>query len=351
MLDLSRRPRGSGTAFVESLTSVVRRLAEGDVRTPPALIDIYLAAWRPQGREPDLPTFIASSLTESVNGTSALTQAIVACLSEVMNVPDLAAGTFLAAAGELFVARDFRVRRAWCPRCVAEPFPFDRLLWTLREMRSCPEHQILLVSAPSCGHRHQPLHPGANVSHCSECTTPLADAEEVAAETTTLERALIDILAWLQTGGAITRAAIAGGVSALLRERDITGPMLSRAIGVSRMAVTALVTSGSAPSLTTFARVVAFGGWTLSDLLSRGNLALPSPVRTTPPAAARRDLAALERVLSSELLLPEDERRDLAAIGAEVGVGPRYARNRLPELTRPWTEQGLRRRGRRRRVA
>lgn len=340
------RPRGVGTPFVESLTSIVRRLAEWDARTVAVLLEVYVtAALRQTGRA--VPRFIPGSLTEAVNGSTTLTAVMVDGLAAAFDLVDLSRTTLLATAGELFSRRDFREVRAWCPLCLAED-GHDQLIWAFTGVTVCVRHHARLVTRARCGHAHRPWARGASTTECASCGRALSDVDVIEAPVDAMTAAYVQVITWLQSGRAITRGALAAGLQTLVAAGDISPTELARCTHLSIHTIGALRSGRTAPQLGSVTAILAHTPYRLENLLSLGAVEPAAPRRSGRPRTARRELAELERILRSEALLPRERRRSLAQIGAVVGVGPRYASQHFPDLVTPWSDPATRRWGRRR---
>ncbi len=338
-------PRRLGTPFVESLTSITRRLAEWDARTIAILLEVCVSSpLRAMGRA--VPRFIAGSLGEAVNGSTTLTATIVAGLGLAFDLPHLRHTTLLATVGELYSRRDFRQTRAWCPACLAAD-GYDQLVWSFLGVTVCVRHGVRLVTYPRCGHQHRAWARGASPTHCPVCGHDLADAEVTAAAVDALTAAHVQVITWLQSGRTISRGSLAAGLSALFAAHDTTPAELSHRTGLSIQTLGSLQRGRAAPQLSSLTAILARTPYRLEDLLSHGATEPTTTRRYAPPRTARHHLGELERILRSEALLPRDRRRSLAAIGAETGVGARYASRHFPELVKAWSDPATRRRGRR----
>ena len=347
MPDAGTYPRGLGTPEVESFTSVVRRLAEQESRTVEAFLDVNVVEpARALGRR--MPNFIATSLTEAVNGASGLTRVLVDGVSSAFALPDLDRATLLSTAGELFTRRDFSPIRRWCPVCL-EHEPYDRLIWTFAEVRHCPRHLVALVAHARCGHIQRPwaLHTSAHT--CAVCDLTLVEAEITKVTPDPLTAAYAEVIANLQQGVVLTKGAITAGARALMEQEGDRRAGLARRARLSWRAAAAALAGSSALELGTLARLIAFGGWSIGSLLSHGvvHVAEAQP-RPKLPNTARRDLATMERVLHSEGSKPRDERRTLQSIAHEFGLSASYPARHFPALVRPWSDPLTRRHGRRR---
>lgn len=346
MPDGGTYPLGLGTPDVESFTSVVRRLAEQESRTVEAFLDVNVVE-PAHALGQKMPNFIATSLTEAVNGGTGLTRVLVDGVSSVFAVRHLERATLLSTASELFSRRDFSPVRRWCPVCL-EHEPYDRLLWAFGEVKHCPRHLVALVSHAGCGHFQRPWALHTSADSCAVCDIALLKAEVTGVAPDPLTAAYVEVIADLQQGVVPTRRAVTAGVRALMEQEGENPAEFSRRTQLSRSAVVAVRAGSSALELRSLARLVAFGGWSLRSLLSHGVVDVTEAQRRpSGPITARRDIAAMERVLHSEGSKPRDGRRTLQSIAHEFGLSAGYPARHFPALVRPWSDPLTRRRGRR----
>lgn len=346
MPDERTRPRRLGTPFVESLTSMGRRLAESDVRTIYVLLDIYVVEALASGGHP-IPRFIPGSLSEAVNGSTTLTSNIVDGLGRGFGIDDLASTTLLATAGELFTRHDFRIFRAWCPLCLAED-GYDQLVWAFLGVSVCVRHGLRLVTHARCGHEHRPWAGGATSMGCAACGHDLCDAETSAAKVDPLSAAYVQVITWLQSGKPITRGGLAAGLRAVMTVDGMTATELMRRTGLSIHTVGALRKGSTAPELSSITAILAHTPYRLEDLLSQGAIEPAARRLYRRPLTADQDLSELERVLRHEALVPRERRRTLADICRQFGRGHGYASQHFPDLVLPWSAAGNRKGGKRR---
>ncbi|HEU5378831.1 MAG TPA: TniQ family protein [Ktedonobacteraceae bacterium] len=173
-------PIGVGTAWVESLTGYVARLAATHQVTLKALINLEILPWQ----EKVEPTSLSYARVKAFWNTRALRlngTTTVACewvetmqaLTECDNLRFLTMLSWSEVAGE----RVPRQRKAWCPRCYqiwhqeAEQAIYKPLLWTLNGVDLCLRHQQPLVTVcPHCHISPAVLSPHARPGYCSHCT-------------------------------------------------------------------------------------------------------------------------------------------------------------------------------------
>ena len=109
-------------------------------------------------------------------------------VARLLTIVETATGTTALRAATIQPLRDvlppnatliFKSKRAWCPACFIEQlqsvgFIYEPLLWALRNIDRCPEHQLELIDrCPNCG-QAQTLYPATtNLAHCAQCGASL----------------------------------------------------------------------------------------------------------------------------------------------------------------------------------
>jgi len=165
----SLAPIGIGTAFVESLSGYVERLAEAHAVSVGSLV----------GKE--IPSFIrlgginARLVPYAINGVGDGAKRWVQALETMTSRLDLRYLTLLPF--ERLFPRNFLFRgdRAWCPPCYelmsSQGGPvYEHLLWSLKLVEVCPRHQCYLTN--TCAHclrSMSPLTAASRPGFCSRC--------------------------------------------------------------------------------------------------------------------------------------------------------------------------------------
>jgi hypothetical protein len=208
-------PQGIGTGDLESLTSVVRRLAWDEVRGVSDLLRSTVIA-PPQRQTNDRnPIFAPTRTTEAINGSSSATRLVVARLSGSYGVA-LGSTTMLDRDEGIEFRQAFRAMRGWCPACLDEgPRPYDRLTWALAATRSCRLHRIALVTTCRCGATHRPWHARANPFACPHCCSPLHEATRSAVEVDGLSELVATVIERSQVGSGISSSEVVATFTAL----------------------------------------------------------------------------------------------------------------------------------------
>lgn len=166
----SLAPIGIGTAFVESLSGYVERLAEAHAVSAGSLIVRELFG-RPGGIKPINVGLVSYAIDGVGGGAKRWVQALETATSR----PDLRYLTLLPFERLLPQPFLFRPVRAWCPPCyqmmAAQGGPvYDPLLWCLKMVEVCSRHHRLLTDkCPHCLRSLRPLTAASRPGFCSRC--------------------------------------------------------------------------------------------------------------------------------------------------------------------------------------
>lgn len=161
----SPAPAGIGTAFVESLSGYVVRLAEAHTVSTGDLVRRELS------RYARLPLVFYSN---DVNGLEERAARWVRAVETATLRSDLRYLTLLPFQNLFPRPVMLRKTRAWCPECyqamaATEPI-YEPLLWCLELVKVCPQHHRLL--ATTCSHCNRSLPPicaASRTGRCSRC--------------------------------------------------------------------------------------------------------------------------------------------------------------------------------------
>lgn len=183
-----------GTGLVESLTSYTTRLAEAHNLSPAVLLGRVLAPlmekkyWLQGGARPGTRGSALSNSfmvhAKAINGTGLIARNWVNVLETLTMRPDLRFLTMLPWANALPLRNLFRPTLAWCPSCyqewsINEQAVYQPLLWTLRDVKVCVQHQRCLRTAcQHCGRSLSLLARCARPGHCSRCDQWLGEDTE-----------------------------------------------------------------------------------------------------------------------------------------------------------------------------
>lgn len=183
-----------GTGLVESLTSYTIRLAAAHNLSPAVLLGRVLAPlmektyWLQGGaRSGTRGSALSNSFmvhAKAINGTGLIARNWVNVLETLTMRPDLRILTMLPWANALPLRNLFRPTLAWCPGCYQEwsindQAVYQPLLWTLRDVKVCLQHQRCLRTAcQHCGTNLSWLARCARPGHCSRCDQWLGEDSE-----------------------------------------------------------------------------------------------------------------------------------------------------------------------------
>jgi hypothetical protein len=173
-------PIGVGTAFVESLTSYIARLADAHSVFCGRLIEKAIVPLVPgySPLEQQHGLFRGDGdKSNLVNAEGVRALYAVQALEALTLRTDLRHLTLLFLTDMLYIRGLIRHTKAWCPACyeewrVAGQIVYDPLLWVFQEISSCMYHkQHLQTACPyqDCGHSFQPLAWRAQPGYCPFC--------------------------------------------------------------------------------------------------------------------------------------------------------------------------------------
>src|SRR6266550_4771189 len=152
-------PIALGTPMVESLTSLILRLAAAHTTTPallhakvlvPAAVRADAGDERPISFSWSRPRFFL------MNGTAELAERYASAIGELSGQSAPIGCTLRAWKPWISPHRLLRQARAWCPCCLDEfsaspGGTYEPLVWSLRLYASCPRHGPIVDICPSCG--------------------------------------------------------------------------------------------------------------------------------------------------------------------------------------------------------
>lgn len=178
----SLKPIGLGTAYTESLSSYILRLAKEHCVTPRSLIMGEMAPLVLSNEtqstliKKNVSTLLSrGDAKPTLNGMREMTQTLVSLLEQLTLRQDLKFLTLLNWTGVLSQRKLLRQYRAWCPQCYQqwheEEHPiYEPLLWSFREIKICPHHQAPLVEkCPHCDARLPAIANFSQLGFCCRC--------------------------------------------------------------------------------------------------------------------------------------------------------------------------------------
>lgn len=167
-------PRAVGTAYIESITSYTKRLAEAHSVTVSHLIRRKLSLLE----QADIATQALHWLgkrSAALVGTTTSAFDLVQVLEIATSIEDLQLLTILPWKG-VFPAKGLtHSAQVWCPLCFEEwkekgEIIYEPLIWAFKAITLCPIHYYPLQKC--CPHCHKPNYPldyQARLGHCSKC--------------------------------------------------------------------------------------------------------------------------------------------------------------------------------------
>jgi transcriptional regulator with XRE-family HTH domain len=178
-------PMGTGTAFAESLTSYLARLAKAHCVYPGVLLSQMIVPHVPgaetqshaDGSHPLFRRDGNGSHLINVSGPRACSA--LHALETLTLRTDLRALTLVALAEILPSRRLTRQALAWCPLCyegwqACEQTLYDPLLWMFQEISVCTQHHVRLrTHCPHCARSLPHLAWRSRPGYCAFCAGPL----------------------------------------------------------------------------------------------------------------------------------------------------------------------------------
>jgi hypothetical protein len=178
----SLEPIGLGTVYTESLSSYILRLANEHCLTPRTLIMGEMAplVLSDETQSTLIKKNVSTLLSRgdakpTLNGMREMTQTLVSLLEQLTLRQDLKFLTLLTWTGVLSQRKLLRQYRAWCPQCYQQwqeqGYPiYEPLLWSFREIKICPHHQVALVEkCPHCDARLPAIANFSQLGFCCRC--------------------------------------------------------------------------------------------------------------------------------------------------------------------------------------
>ena len=325
-------PLGLDSAEVESLASLVRRLAYAEVRPVTALLrELVVEPYRVRHGHAH-PIIQPSRSTEAINGTSRATRLVVEALASLGAI-QVVRSTLLSRDGGIEFDQAFRATRAWCPSCLAEDglAPYDRLVWSLVVQARCNRHGSVLVDrCRRCYRGHRPWHPRANPWACPWCGEELANAvPQLPSPATSPATPLVG---FLEGGGVATASAVSAAFT-WLAQRVGGRNRLSAQLASPASVISTACSGTRRPQLGLFLGALNLAGEPLDAFLAH-----PRPRARRPRKAVARPppLIVAAPTLRAELLaaLARTNPPSLRAFASSQHLGPATIRARLPTLAR-----------------
>ncbi len=176
-------PVGAGTAFVESLTSYISRLAAAhcvsiatlyEYTIVPSLKKHYLSAPEHSGSGVTLLGVFKKQI-KTINGVGKVAREWSDLFENLTHCQDLTRLTFLPWSEVLTYSKLTRNNQAWCSVCYEEMrdtggIIYQPLIWTVEVLQICPRHRVYLVDqCPQCNHQFPNLTRRLRLGFCPSC--------------------------------------------------------------------------------------------------------------------------------------------------------------------------------------
>lgn len=154
-------PEGSGSRNVESLPSVLARMAENHWMLPRVFAQRVVAEYPPHGRDVRVAEGVFKEYAHTLCGTGQSAQRVADAVGTGTGFNDYDQ-CHLGSWRHLFPRTQaglVRPQSTWCPLCLNDDGerPYHRLLWAIQDVAACPTHLVVLESrCANCG-QHQPM--------------------------------------------------------------------------------------------------------------------------------------------------------------------------------------------------
>lgn len=180
---ISLIPIGIGTTEVESLSSYISRIAREYNVAPNKLLKSCVV--RRFGSSSYLNKIGYSiNSCKNINGSDMIAEAAVSSIEMATGRGDLTYTTLLKWQ-HVLSSNQMKTKRAWCPYCLQSDLEnknpiYERLLWKIDIIESCPVHkQNLVVICPHCKSSQSNFSRYSFPGFCSHCKTWLGEANNI----------------------------------------------------------------------------------------------------------------------------------------------------------------------------
>lgn len=344
-------PIGVGTPEVESLTSYLARLAHAHGVTVQKLALAEVLPRLGLAVTSDQRWFMNHHRT--LNGMGEWPARLIAALERLTLRSDLAFLTMEPWRPVLAPVPLLRSTLAWCPRCYAQwqqagQTLYQPLLWSLKGVQMCPQHQHPLQHTcpyPDCRSSRRPLNRLVPPGYCPTCQRWLG-LEAVSADETNWTSDQWQWQLWLteQLGclfsaapGLASQLDPAAVALNLKRAVQLTATSsvsrLAGKVGLSRHTLLNWLERRTRPGLDRLAWLSYQLKVPLLDLLTPSpeldHAPLPSPAST---AAPKIEPGRLHRQLEQLLADPDYDFVSLAQVAQSLGVSPGIIAHHCPQL-------------------
>lgn len=336
---------GTGTPFVQSLTSYICAVAAAHNLSPTALLRII---GRHAGVSFDSTAWhLARTDGAIVNGYGSFQTQVLTALSRASGRPDLMQ-TCLGQLRPVFAAkggRAVKINRHWCAKCYismrsAGIVAYDLLLIQIAELQICPEHKMPLQSTcGQCGAHQLTLPANCRLDICGKCgvwlgSLPLrelgADLESAAYQewlVHELKHLLIvrDQVAPLLTGREVRRF-----LRELMDARDLSAEVIATQVKIPVNTLAQWISGRNQPTIAFWLRACANLGISpaavfLDPQIAAHQLPLPfeSPTiyqSTRDGPIRKHDRDRIRKAVSDQLALNKPTVRGVIELAKVLGI-------------------------------
>jgi hypothetical protein len=179
-------PKGINTAYIESLSSYINRLATKHYILPGMMVKKILTPLLGKKYLNNITRKRGDGFYKSsngINGVGEMAKDFVKVLEDLTTRKDLEKTT-MRCFSEVFPTRGLsKNKKAWCSGCFNEMKElrevYEPLLWSFESVKVCPRHKVKLEErCPSCNAELHILDRSSNPGYCSKCLSWLGKSYE-----------------------------------------------------------------------------------------------------------------------------------------------------------------------------
>ncbi|WP_170287567.1 TniQ family protein [Aquibacillus halophilus] len=344
-------PIGSGTPYVESLTSYISRLANAHNVSVSSLIKGLIAKTTDK-------VYLKNSLSEGIfgdtakyiNGNSRLSIEYVDVLELLTSRNDLNQLTMNSWTG-IFSGNVVGDYRKWCPSCLNECKSNSKdihepLIWYISGIDKCEKHENMLKKAcPSCNKKLPFIHSHFVVGYCQYCFTWLGDdlPRKITKPLPELESFIMENYKLLieksfSATSLPTKKSISLALSKVMNSLKISNTNFAKLIGVGDSTLSSWLHNRSIPSKDNLIRVARTLNCNIFDLIMSENMIEKISVDKQILSDLHKSYKRGDYVSKSETKfyikneLTSDTPRSIAQLASKKGFSPQSARDQFPSL-------------------
>lgn len=348
-------PIGLFTAYTESLTSYLCRLAEAHCLNISTLMGKEMASIFPNGYIVKTGGEVVRDYykrSNTINGISVNAEDFVRVLQVLTLREDLVYLTMLPWAEVLTWRGLLKNFRCWCPVCFDEwkkqgISVYEPLIWNLQAVSVCPKHEIPLQDiCPECGRKMLVLEGRTRVGCCSKCDSWLGvyKNSKTSGEEKVQQRWISDNLGDLiaygpKLGLFPDRDKLTESLLYCIKQVSAgNGAEFSRLVGVSKSTVSDWLGGKTIPSLQELLKICFICSVSLKDFLTEQDFSvcLSSKADYFTPKIQRKNnnLDYIEQELIKMADQKELEFLSLQEAARKLNVQVRTLSKRFPELAK-----------------